>query len=168
MVAYATVEELARVATDGWDELAQFAARDEPGVTGELLLQRYNEESPDEDQTLIDAADAALASLRELLESVSRYADSYLNQRYRELIPLAQEHYENTGLPFAVAAIALGRLYGLRKSDEMRKAIAEQDGYLRDLAAGRASLNYQQPSTPDEPGRMTVSARPSAFSWDKY
>lgn len=167
MAAYATVDELAQVATDGWEELAQFASRN-PGVTGHLLQQRFNGESPNEDQALMAAADAALVQLQDLLESVSRYADSYLNQRYRELVPLAPEHYENTGLPFAVAAIALGRLYGLRKSDEMRKAIAEQDSYLRDLAAGRASLNYQQPSTPDEPGRMTVSARPSAFPWDKY
>lgn len=167
MVAYATVAELAQVATDGWEELAQFASRN-PGVTGYLLQQRFNGESPDEDPALIAAADSALEQLQELLESVSRYADTYLNQRYRDQVPLVPDLYENTGLPFAVAAIALGRLYGLKKSEDMRKAIAEQDSYLRDLAAGRASLNYQQPSTPDEPGRMTVSARPSAFAWDKY
>ena len=106
--------------------------------------------------------------IEDALEAVSRYADSDLDQRYRELVPLAAEHYENTGLPFAVAALTLGRLYGLDKSDDMRKALAEQEGYLKDLAAGRASLNYEQPSTPDEPGRMTVNSRPSAFNWDGY
>ena len=166
MVAYATVAELAQVATDGWRELSQLVSGD-PALTGDLLQQKYNGESLD-DPALSAAADTTLTQLEDALESVSRYADSYLNQRYRELVPLAAEHYENTGLPFAVAALTLGRLYGLDKSDDMRKALAEQEGYLKDLAAGRASLNYEQPSTPDEPGRMTVNSRPSAFNWDGY
>lgn len=166
-VAYATIDELAQVATDRWDELAQLVS-DDRDVTGDLLQRKFNNETLDEDPAVISAVDAALVALQECLESVSRYADTYLNQRYRELIPLAPEHYQDTGLPFAVAAIALGRLYGLRKSDDMRKTLAEQDSYLRDLASGKASLNYQQPSTPDEPGRMKVKAKKSAFDWSNY
>ena len=166
MVAYATVAELAQVATDGWRELSQLVSGD-PALTGDLLQQKYNGESL-EDSAISAVADTTLTRLEDALESVSRYADSYLNQRYRDLVPLVKEHYENTGLPFAVAAITLGRLYGLNKSDDMRKALTEQENYLKDLAAGRASLNYEQPSTPDEPGRMTVNARPSAFDWGGY
>ena len=145
-VAYATIDELAQVATDSWDELAQLIS-DNRDVTGDLLRARFNAESLSENPSLIAALDEALNALQEQLLSVSRYADTYLNQHYRELIPLASEHYQNTGLPFAVAAIALGRLYGLRKSDDMHKTLTEQENYLRDLAAGKASLNYQQPSS---------------------
>ena len=167
MSAYATVEALAAAAINGWEELAQFASRN-PAVSGELLEARFRGVDTDDDQSAKDDADAALDQLENLLSATSRYADSYLNQRYRDLVPLAQPYYENTGLPYAVAVIALGRMYGLRVSDEMRKGIKAQEDYLRDLASGKASLDYTEPSTPDEPGRMTVSARPSAFEWDGY
>lgn len=167
MSAYATLDELAQVATDGWDELAQFASSN-PAVTGALLRAHYLAPSPDTDPDLAQDMDSALAKLAALLESVSRYADSYLHQRYRELVPLSPEHYLNTGLPFAVAAIALGRLYGLRQDEEMRKTLAAQEAYLRDLAKGHAGLNYQAPSTPEPDGRMRIKTKPSAFSWGKY
>lgn len=166
MAAYATVAELARVAIDGWDELAQFSAQNRD-VTGDVLQQVFDGESLDDMALNIDAADA-LADLTTTLEQVSRYADTYLNQRYRELVPLAVEHYQNTGLGYAVAVIALGRLYGIKQDDDMRKAIKAQEDYLRDLASGKASLDYTQPSTPEPSGRMTVNAKPSAFNWDGY
>jgi len=166
MAAYATVAELARVAIDGWDELAQFSTRN-PQVTGDMLEQVYNDEPLDDLSLNTDAADG-LAELTDTLENVSRYADTYLNQRYRELVPLALEHYQNTGLGYAVAVIALGRMYGIRQSEEMRKTIKAQEDYLRDLASGKASLDYTQPSTPEPSGRMTVVAKPSAFDWGGY
>ena len=167
MSVYASVEELAAVAINGWEELAQFACRN-PDVTGVLLEARYRGENTDDEQSAKDDADTALDQLENLLSAVSRYADTYLNQRYRDLVPLAQQYYENTGLPYAVAVIALGRIYGLKQDDDMRKTIKAQEDYLRDLASGKASLDYTQPTTPDEPGRMTVSSRPSAFDMTGY
>jgi len=167
MTAYATLEQLAAVAVDGWDELARRASTHR-AVTGDLLQQLANGESIAVEPAVQTECDAAMGWLQQLLESVSRYADSYLNQRYRELIPLAAEHYNNTGLPNAVATIALGRLYGAGRSDELKGLVGQAESYLRDLSKGVASLNYQQPSTPDQPGRIGVSAKPSAFDWSGY
>lgn len=167
MTSYSTLDELATVAVNGWLELAErsSAHRD---VDGALLQSLANGETPSVEADVLAEGQAALARLNSLLEQVSRYADSYLNQRYRELIPLTEEHYSNTGLPNAVATIALGRLYGAGRSDELKGLVAQAESYLRDLAKGIASLNYQQPSTPDQPGRMTVTAKPSAFNWSGY
>ncbi|WP_428243005.1 phage protein Gp36 family protein [Gynuella sp.] len=167
MTAYATVADLAAVALDGWEELAQRTTRD-PRVIGELLEQLYNGETPTADADVTALATAALTKLESTLDAVSRYADTYLNQRYRDAIPLAQELYADTGLPFAVASIAMGRLYGVNQSDELRKTIAQSESYLRDLASGVASLNYQQASTPEAPGKMHVKAKSSAFDWSGY
>lgn len=167
MSTYATAEQLAQCATDGWDELAEFTSRSRD-VTGDLLAARYAGTDTDDSAEAKSAADDSLAKIDQLLTEVSRYADTYLNQRYRELIPLSAEHYDNTGLPWAVAMIALGRLYGIRQTDEMRKGLRAQEDYLRDLAAGRASLDYTQPTTPESAGNMTVKSRPSAFDMTGY
>jgi len=167
MITYSTLDELAAVAVDGWQELAErsSAHRD---VDGDLLQSLANADAPSVEADVLAEGQAALAQLNNLLEQVSRYADSYLNQRYRELIPLAQEHYQNTGLPNAIATIALGRLYGAGRTDELKALVAQAESYLRDLSKGVASLNYSELSTPDEPGRMTFKARPSAFNWSGY
>lgn len=167
MTAYTTLDELAAVAVDGWQELAErsSAHRD---VDGDVLQRLANGETPSVEANVLAEGQAAMTRLNSLLEQVSRYADSYLNQRYRELIPLSAEHYQNTGLPNAVATIALGRLYGAGRTDELKALVAQAELYLRDLSKGVASLNYSEPSTPDEPGRMTVKARPSAFNWSGY
>jgi hypothetical protein len=167
MTRYATLDQLASLAVDGWDELARrsSAHRD---VDGALLQALAAGTAPAVSAEVLAAGQAAVAQLNDLLEQVSRYADSYLNQRYRELIPLTEEHYNNTGLPNAVATMALGRVYGAGRTDELKALVAQAENYLRDLSKGVASLNYQQPSTPDQPGRMTVTARPSAFDWSGY
>ena len=67
MVAYATVAELAQVATGGWRELSQLVSGD-PGLTGDLLQQKYNGESLD-DPALSAAADTTLTQLEDALES---------------------------------------------------------------------------------------------------
>ncbi|WP_221800444.1 phage protein Gp36 family protein [Oceanobacter mangrovi] len=167
MTAYASLQQLADVAVNGWSELARRSSSHR-SVDGDLLQHLAAGETPAVEADVLAEGQAAITRLEQYLESVSRYADSYLNQRYRELIPLAAEHYSNTGLPNAVATIALGRLYGAGRSDELKALVAQAENYLRDLAKGVASLDYQQPSTPDQPGRMTVKARPSAFDWGGY
>lgn len=167
MTAYTTLSELAAVAVDGWQELAERCSTHRD-VDGDLLQSLAAGDTPSVDADALAEGLAAITRLETLLEQVSRYADSYLNQRYRELIPLSAEHYQNTGLPNAVAVIALGRLYGAGRTDELKSMVAQAESYLRDLAKGLASLNYSEPSTPDEPGRMVVNARTSAFDWGGY
>lgn len=167
MAAYASLTDLSRTAVDGWSELATHAS-DSPAVTGDALKELVAGNTPPLAPNDLASAQAAVVRLQALLEDVSRYADTYLNQLYREQIPLTEATYRNTGLPYAVTVIALSRLYGIHQTDEMRKSVASAESYLRDLAKGVASLDAASPSTPDAPGRMVVHSRPSEFNWGDY
>ena len=106
-MSYATPTDLARVATQGWDEVAQRAARD-ARVSGELL--RLTAEGGDRSAysaEIIALADDALLKVVDVLERTSRAADTYLAPRYRAVMPLADALIQSSDLPTAVATIAL-------------------------------------------------------------
>lgn len=168
MTRYATVLDLAREATDGWDELAQRATRS-PRVDGELLRLSYEHgdlSAYDADQ--IAQAEAGLARLDDALERASRQADTYLAPRYQAVMPLSAELIAGSDLPSAVATIALRRMYGHAVPDEVHTGTKWADDYLRDLSTGRASLGQADTATAAVPGRMHVSAPGKAFDWEGY
>lgn len=142
---YATLPDLARVAPGGWLELAQLG-RCGPGVTAGLIEAVATAGDLDAwSVDLVAEATAAVTILADALERASRHADTYLVPRYGQR--LTPEAVTGSDLPTVVATITLRRLYGYAATDEMRKATAWADGYLVDLAAGRASLG-----TPDVQG----------------
>lgn len=141
-MAYATPADIARVAAQGWEELAQRASHD-PSVTGDLLQATY--EGGDRSAWPVEAqaaADEALAVVQEQAKRASRHADTYISPRYPS-VPLAADLVADTDLPTVVATIALRRMYGTALTEEMRKSMLWADDYLRDLSAGRVSLGSQ-------------------------
>ncbi|MEW5972334.1 MAG: phage protein Gp36 family protein [Pseudomonadota bacterium] len=168
MTRYATPADLARVATDSWDELAQRATRSTL-VDGELLRRTYyGEDRSAYGSEAITLADAAMAVLTDALERASRHADAYLAPRYQAVMPLSAELIAGSDLPSAVATLALRRLYGHAVPDDVRNGTRWADEYLRDLSTGKASLGQADTATAAVPGRMHISAPGKAFDWGAY
>lgn len=168
MTRYATPADLARVATDGWDELAQRATRSTL-VDGELLRLTFDGgDRSAYDSEAMALADAGLAALDDALERASRHADTYLAPRYQAVMPLGAELIAGSDLPSAVATLALRRLYGHAVPDEVRNGTRWADDYLRDLSTGKASLGQADTATAAVPGRMHISAPAKSFDWDAY
>lgn len=138
MSRYATLADLARVATGGWDDLAQRASRD-ARVSGALL--RTVAEGGDTDAYAPEAvteAGYALVVLEDTLDRASRHADTYINPRYRG--PLPDQLVAASDLPTVVATIAYRRLFGTPVPKDVTEGTRWADVYLRDLADGRVSL----------------------------
>lgn len=136
---YATLSDLVRVATHGWDELAQRVAQD-ARVDGALL--RAVAESGDVSEwpdDVVALAAEGLARLEDTLTRASRHADTYITPRLAGM-PLSASVVAASDLPTVVATIAYRRLYGAAASEDIRKGTAWADAYLQDFAAGRVSL----------------------------
>ncbi|MCK9988676.1 MAG: hypothetical protein AzoDbin1_05148 [Azoarcus sp.] len=156
---YATLDDLARAATNGWAELAQRACRD-ARVDGALL--RAVATSGDVSAWSAEAialAQAGVVVLADEVERVSRYADTFLVGRYAAVLPLSAGVLAGTDLPTVVATIAVRRLYGHAATEEMLKATRWADDYLRELAAGRVSLGVPAQTADDPEVRYSFSER---------
>jgi phage gp36-like protein len=165
---YATIADIARAATGGWDELAQRASPD-PRVDGVLLkLSVDGGDRSAYDADVIALADTAVQWLSDVMAGANRHADTYLAPRYQAVMPLSDELIASSDLPAAVSAIALRRLFGAALPDEIRRGTDWADTYLRDLSAGRASLGVADTQTAHVPGRMSVSAPSKTFDWGRY
>lgn len=165
---YATPADVARLATRGWDDLAQRVAQD-ARVTGALL--RAMHEGADTSAWSSEAValgQSALASLSDSLERVSRHADTYIAPRYRGVLPLPDHLVAGSDLPSVVAAITLRRLMGANVSKDATDNTAWADQYLRDLSAGRVSLGATDTDTAQPPGRMVSRAARKTIDWDRY
>lgn len=145
---YAEISDLARVATQGWAELAQRVVQD-ARVDGALLraLAEGGDVSAWPTEVVILAEDG-LARLMDGLERASRHADTYITPRLGG-VPLSAGLIAASDLPTVVATIAYRRLFGAAASDDIRKATAWADDYLRDFAAGRVSLGGNDPQGAD-------------------
>lgn len=166
MTAYATPADLARVATEGWPELAQRASTSRR-VDGDLL--RAVAEGADTGAWSAEAvadAQAALAVLQDSLARVSRYADSFLAPRYP--LPLSAALIQSGDLVTAISSLAWRRLYGASLPEEVAKATAWAETYLRDLSAGRASLGAADTAVAQPPGRMKSRAPAKTIDWGAY
>lgn len=170
-MAYATLDDLARTATGGWDELAQRGATGDSAalVSGELLQAAAASADlsgwPLEAQ---QAAATALVRLADALERASRHADTYLFPRYRQVMPLAAELVQGSDLPSVVAAIALKRLYGTTVPDDLRKGTQWADDYLVAVSKGTVSLGAADVAVAQPAGRTLARAPAKAFDWAGY
>jgi phage gp36-like protein len=165
---YATVPDMLRAATGGWDDLAQRASTS-PLVDGALLQATVD--GADRSVWTAQAcayADAALARLQDVLNRASRHADTYLFPRYRQTMPLADAVVQASSLPDAVAAIAYKRLYGALLPEDVRKGTAWADDYLKDLSAGRVSLGAQDEVVAQAPGRVISRSPARVFDLADY
>jgi len=170
-VSYATLDDLARAASAGWDELAQRAASGAAAalVSGTLLQATaagadLSAWEPDAQE----AASAALLRLHDALERASRHADTYLFPRYRQVLPLAPELVRGSDLPSVVAAIALKRLYGTTVPEDLRHGTKWADDYLTALSKGTVSLGAADVAVAQPAGRTHAKAPAKAFDWCGY
>lgn len=167
-MAYATVADMARLATRGWDDIAQRATRN-ARVSGELLRALYEGGDPGQwPAELVARARAALDELAGLLERVSRHADTYIAPRYGGVLPLPDHLVAGSDLPSVVAAIALRRLHGVSVPKDASDNTRWADEYLRDLAAGRVSLGATDTATAQPPGRMVSKTACKTIDWARY
>lgn len=167
-MSYATPADVARLATRGWDDIAQRVAQD-ARVTGALLRALY--ESGDTSAWSAEAISggaAALASLADSLERASRHADTYIAPRYAGVLPLPADLVAGSDLPSVVAAIVLRRLMGVSIPKDVSDNTRWADEYLRDLAAGRVSLGGSDSATPQPPGRMKSRTSPKYIDWERF
>lgn len=167
-MSYATLDDLARIATGGWLDLAQRAVRD-ARVTGELL--RTLAEGGDTSgwpAEVVTVAGQAITRLTDSLGRASRHADTYIAPRYQGVLPLPAELVAGSDLPSVVAAIAYRRLYGATLPKELQEGTRWADDYLRDLGAGRVSLGAADTAIAQPPGRMVSSAPQKTIDWSRY
>lgn len=168
MTAYATMDDLARAATGGWDELAQRAA---PSALVDGPLMQATAGADDRsawDAEACELADVALVRLQDALERASRHADTYLFPRYRSAMPLSAEMVHGSDLPSVVAAIALKRLYGTSVPEELRQGTQWADDYLRDLSRGIVSLGGADKAVAQSAGRVMHRAPHRIFDLSSY
>lgn len=168
---YATLEDLCRAATGGWDELAQRSATGAAAalVDGDLLQTTVE----DGDRTAWSveaqlAATAAVERLQDALDRASRHADTYLFPRYRAVMPLSPELLQGSDLPSVVAAIALRRLYGTSVPEDLRNGTKWADDYLVAVSKGTVSLGAQDTAVAQPAGRTVARTQAKAFDWARY
>lgn len=167
-MSYATPADVARLATSGWDDVAQRVAQD-ARVTGQLLRTIY--EGGDTSawtEEAIALAESALAALSDSLERASRHADTYIAPRYAGVLPLPADLVAGSDLPSVVAAIVLRRLMGVNIPKDVTDNTRWADEYLRDLAAGKVSLGARDSATAQPPGRMKSRTPPKSIDWSAY
>ena len=166
-MAYATPADVARVATRGWDDIAQRAVQN-ARVSGELLRTLYEGGS-----TAGVAADVlalarrGLEHVSDVLERSSRHADTYIQPRYQGVLPLAAHLVNGSDLPTVVATIAYRRLMGASLSEDIDRNTKWAEAYLRDLADGRVTFGATDNNTPQPPGRMVSRAPCKTIDWRK-
>lgn len=167
-MVYATLNDLLLAATGGWDELAQRAAMN--ALVDGQLMQATAEGTSLTAWTVpaIEAADAALLRINDVLARASAHADTYMFPRYRTVMPLSAELVAGSSLPAAVAAIALKRLYGHLVPEDVRNGTKWADDYLRDLSKGVVSLGGLDATVAQPAGRMVSRAQAKAFDWGGY
>ena len=154
---YATVFDLARVATGGWNELAERTVQD-ARIDGALLeATATGADRSAWGEALWPLADAALARLDDTLARTSRYADAFIVPRYGAF--LSAGLVASSDLPTAVATLALRRLRGTTVSPEVQAATKWADDYLRDLASGRLSLGTLDAQGQDPESRHCFTPR---------
>ena len=167
-MSYATPADVARVATRGWDDLAQRTMQN-ARVPGDLLRTLYEGGStagtaPD----VLEMAQRALEHVRDVVERTSRHADTYIQPRYQGALPLPAHLVNGSDLPTVVATIAYRRLMGASLSEDVDRNTAWADRYLRDLADGRVTLGGTDTATPQPPGRMRSRTPRKPIDWRKY
>lgn len=170
-MAYATLDDLSRAATGGWDELAERSATGAAAalVDGDLLQAT----AADADRTAWSveaqlAATAALERLTDALDRASRHADTYLFPRYRAVLPLAPELVQGSDLPSVVAAIALKRLYGTSVPEDLRRGTQWADDYLVNVSKGVVSLGTADIAVAQPAGRTLVRTPGKTIDWAGY
>ena len=168
MSAYATMNDLANAATEGWRELAQRGAPEAVLDSAMLLMVATGGDTSGWTVEEVAVATTALARLQDALERASRHADTYLFPRYRASMPLPTELVLGSSLPSAVAAIALKRLYGTSVPEELRRGAAWADQYLADLSKGVVSLGEADIEVAQPAGRVVTRAPSSTFDWKGY
>lgn len=153
---YATLSDLARVATNGWDEIAQRVAQDARVDGGLLRAVSEGDDTSAWPVAVVATAQDAYARILDTLVRASRHADTYITPRLGGA-PLAPAQVAASDLPTVVATIAYRRLHGAAVSEDLRKSTAWADQYLRDFADGRVSIGGND-------SRLTDSETYSAFS----
>ncbi len=167
-MAYATPADVARVATRGWDDIAQRAVQN-ARVPGETLRALYSGESvAGVAADVLELAQRGLALVADTLERASRHADTYIQPRYQGQLPLPAHLVSGSNLPTVVATIAYRRLMGASLSEDVDRNTAWAEKYLRDLADGRVTFGATDSATPQPPGRMVSSAPCKTIDWCKY
>lgn len=165
---YATCADLARVATRGWDDLAQRSAQN-ARVSGDLLRTIF--EGGDTSGTYADVlelAERAMEHVHDVLERASRHADTYIQPRYQGQLPLPDHLVQGSDLPTVVATIAYRRLMGSSLDADKDRNTAWAERYLRDLADGRVTFGGSDNATPQPPGRMVSRTVCKTIAWDRY
>lgn len=167
-MSYATCADLARVATRGWDDLAQRAAQN-ARVSGELLRTLYEGgAAAGAPADVLALAQRALEHVHDVLERASRHADTYIQPRYQGALPLPEHLVHGSDLPTVVATIAYRRLMGASLSEDVDRNTAWAEKYLRDLADGRVSLGATDMATPQPPGRLVSKTACKTIPWHLY
>ena len=168
MTAYATMNDLANAATEGWRELAQRGAPEAVLDSALLFAVATGGDASGWTPEEVAVATAALARRQDALDRASRHADTYLFPRYRAFMPLPIDIVLCSSMPGAVAAIALKRLYGTSVPEELRRGAAWADQYLVDLSKGVVSLGGADNEVAQPAGHMATRAPGSAFDWGRY
>lgn len=175
-MSYASIADMARVATKGWDDLAQRAVQDARATGAQLRTVAEGGDTSGFDPAQLARLQAAVALLTDILQRTSRYADGYILPRYQHRHadtgvpggPLPAELIAGSDVPTAVATIALRRLMGTAIDRDTADNTRWADQYLRDIADGRVTLGRADSATPQPPGRMISSTVCKSIAWEHY
>ena len=150
----------------GAEWLAQRAAPSNPAVNGTLL--QLTVEGGDRSAYSADdqaAADKAVALILVKLNDANREIDSYLRSRHS--LPLDQTVVDGSPLDRIAADIVRYQISGELVSDDASGRYTKAIAWLRDVAAGRATLG-EVDATPTTSGRVVLRGGVSGTDWDAY
>lgn len=161
---YATALELLQRFGDR--EMAERGAPDAPEVTGALL--RLTVEGGDRSaysQAEQDAADTALARIEGALDDATKTINSYL---IAYTLPLEQALIDASNLPQINGDMARYHLYDDGAPEFVKDRYDAAMKWLRDIAAGKASLGPEDTSAAAPTGRVVARQGCSRFDWGSY
>lgn len=137
-MVYATLDDLVRVAVNGWTEVAQRATKDARVTVGLLQDVVAGADTSAWSPEVVAVATAGLADLQAHLQSASRYADTFIVGRYPA--GLTPDQVAASDLATVVATVAMRRLYGYSVSKEMLEGTKWADDYLKGISSGAVSF----------------------------
>ncbi len=117
------------------------------------------------DRLRTGAVDAVVLAIA--IADASATIDSYLQQV--RTLPLSQPVIDASPLPRICGDMALFYLYDSGAPEYVEKAYDKAITWLRDVAAGRASLGAEDaPAAADPGGKMVVAQGISGTDWGSY
>ena len=134
-------------------------------ITQDALIKRFGEDELIQLTDRENLGDINTEVLNEAIADAAATVDSYLQQQYT--LPLEQTLIDASPLTRIAGDIVRYFLFENGAEDEVEKRYKDAIAWLRDIAAGKATLGSQDTHVAN-PSRMTTGCGVSHFDWSTF